>query len=195
MTFLISYVNLAITFILASPFFFEKLRLNKNNELRSLSAMLCVVRPYGHLLMNTANLCLFLIIGIEFPIIAWLFWVSLQLILTWDIDTNPRLHLTALLFYIAMLLTFWINVAWRYDFTLKLIPIWIFTALFAIIWFINWIHQRSSVQHNTEQFYWKYASLQSFVELLWILTISITFFLYEKMIKDDYELKSSYINI
>jgi len=195
MSFLISYVNLSITFFLSLPYFFKRFRCNEDDELRSLSALLCRIRPYGHLLMNTANLCLFLIIGIEYPLIAWLFWLSLQLILTWDIDTHPRLHLSALLLYISMLLTFWVNVSLRYNWTLILLPIWILTASFSLVWFYNWWNGKSVYRSSTESFEWKFASLQSFVELLWILSISLSFFFYEKMIKEDLHLKSSYYSI
>jgi len=145
--------------------------------------------------MNVANLCLFLIIGIEYPLLAWLFWLSLQLIITWDIDTNPKLHLSALLFYIAMLLAFWVHVCLRYDWFMPLIPIWVLTGLFSLVWLYNSIYQKTIVKSNTEIIIWRYGSLQSFVELLWIMSISLSFFFYEKMLKEEFQMKSTYYQI
>lgn len=193
--FLLSYVNLAICFLLFLPFLFTKFRLNHENAIRSLSGMLCVIRPYGHLLMNVANLCLFLIISIEYPWIAWVFWLSLQLIITFDIDQNPMFHLAALLFYIAMLITFWIHIVIKYDWLYYTIQIWILTGIFCMLWFYNMWTGRQWEQSGVAQFYWNYSSLQSVVELMWITCIVVTFFLYEKMIREEHQLKSTSIDI
>jgi hypothetical protein len=193
--FLLSYVNIAICALLSLPFFYRKYRVNDYNAIRSLSAMLCEIRPYGHLLMNVANLCLFLIISIEFPLIAWLFWISLQLIITFDIDRAPYFHLTSLIFYIAMLITFWIYIVLKYDWLYYTIQIWVFTGVFCLVWFYNMWTGKRWEQSGVAQFYWNYSSMQSVIELIWILCISITFFLYEKMIREKYDMKSSSISI
>lgn len=193
--FLLSYITVIISFLLAIPFLFKNLRINNENAIRSLSGMLCVIRPYGHLLMNTANLCLFLIISIEYPWIAWVFWISLQLIITFDIDTNPWLHLAALLFYITMLITFWIHICLKYDWLMYTLQIWIFTGLFCLIWLYNMWTGRQWEESGIVQFRWKYNSLQSVVELCWIAAIVVTFFLYEKKIKEEYGMKSYAVSI
>lgn len=207
--FLLSYVLIGSYFVMLWPYGFKSLRLNENGEIRSISAMICQLRPVGHFLMSLMNLIVFEIISLEHKEVAWAYWCALQLVLCFDMDENQKLHLLFLLVYIAMLLLFWGFVTANHDIVNWVIPMWVLTGLFTTIWFFNmllaWYHARrkppawrdllGSAKQPLQPERWKYESLQSVVEILWVGSVGIATWRYEYILRSDLGVKSDSYSI
>lgn len=205
--FLLSYPLLGCYGLMLWPFWYRSLRLDENNEIRSISAMICQLKPLGHFVMSLANLLVFEVMSLEHKEVAWAYWVALQLVLCFDIDENQSLHFLFLLVYIVMLMLFWGLVARQYDLWVWLLPLWIATGLFTSVWFFNmllaWYKARPVKKQGIAFKFdmipgerriaperWKYESLQSVTEILWVGTVALATWRYEYVLRSEHGIKS-----
>ena len=206
--FLLSYVLCCSYAIVLLPYLWREYRLNEYEEIRSISSMICQFRPLGHFFLSLGNLLMFEIMTLEHKEIAWVYWCALQLVLCFDIDRHTDWHFFWLLVYIAMLSAFWGVVCTQHNFWLTASGMWGATAAFSLVWFYNMMigwygfNVRSKtgfkmpnlVDYNhgviTKEERWPYASVQSTVEILWVASVLVTTFFYEKMLREEKGLKS-----
>ena len=99
------------------------------------------IQAAGPFPLSLGNLVLFEIMVLEFKEVAWVFWVFLQGVAAFDVDTHKRWHFVCLFFYIVLLLIFWGLVCHRHSLWLEASSLWIMTGLFSLTWFI--IHRIS----------------------------------------------------
>ena len=207
MVFILSYVLAGAYFLLLFPFLFKEYRINpETGHVRSISAMICQFRPLGHFFMSLGNLMLFEIITLEYKNIAWAYWASLQLVLCFDIDQYKLWHFVFLLTYIFLLLFFWGNVCQQHNFWVQASGMWIMTGLFSLTWLLNMVEQQyrkappksklfSSMLVDTpkrpiDPDEWRFESLQSIFEILWVMSVIATTAVYEYDLKTKYNITS-----
>lgn len=218
--FILSYVLVGCYFVMLWPFMYSKLRLDEDNEIRSISAMICQLKPLGHFVMSLGNLILFEVMSLEHKEIAWAYWVALQLVLCFDVDEYKQLHFLFLLLYIVMLMLFWGLVTTQHDLWVWTLPLWISTGLFTMVWFFNMMLEWWMTQKNTRYNIrggvgkmwvnlleakdlnpkpkperWKYHSLQSTVEIIWVGMVVLATWRYEYILRKDLDIKSDSYSI
>lgn len=186
---MLSWVLVTLAIIMFIPYLFREFRCNRHGCVRSVSGMIVRFRPLGHFTMSLANLIVFEIFLIEHKEVAWLYWVALQLVLSFDIDEYPVLHFTFLLCYIAMLTAFWAIVCVRHNFWEETAVLWASTGAFSLVWLLN----MTSNQRSEET--WPYQSLQAVMELIWVISLVVCTFLYEKMMREENNVRSTAVNI
>jgi hypothetical protein len=200
----LSYFLWGLLILIFLPNFNTTWSINKDTGgLRTLSGLLCQIRPYGHMFMNTGNLLIFLILSLDtndtLQAAAWVHWLSLQFILTFDVDVKTNLHFSALALYIAISLTFWIVVSQNYGLWTNTIPVFVTTALFAFIFLYN--HYKMTTKTVTEYDIDNkpktrqveiipYHTLQSLLEWAWIATDVYMIYKYEEYMRTNFQVKS-----
>jgi hypothetical protein len=201
--FLLSYVLCGTYAIVLIPYAWEKYRL-KNGHIISLSGMICNFKPLGHFFMSLGNLMMFEIMTLEHKEIAWVYWCALQLVLCFDIDDHENWHFFWLLIYIAMLCLFWGVVCQQHDFWVQASALWVTTGVFSLVWLYNMLmgtYQQKKTRvidlplletrgASKQEVWWPRNSEQSVAELLWIASLLVTTFLYEKMLREEKGLTS-----
>jgi hypothetical protein len=200
----LSYFLWGLLILIFLPNFNTNWSINKDSGgLRTLSGLICQIRPYGHMLMNTGNLLIFLILSLDqndtLQAAAWVHWLSLQFILTFDVDVKTTLHFIALILYIAISLTFWIVVSQNHGLWTNSIPVFITTGLFVLIflynhWNLKMIEIKEIGIDNKEKTkkveVIPLHSLQSLLEWAWIATDVYMIYKYELYMKDTFGVKS-----
>lgn len=182
-----SYVLIGTLVLMLLPYLWPSLRYNRHEELRSLSGIICQLRPFGHFFMSLGNLLLFLILSLDDEkIIAWLHWATLQLVLSFDVDEFPKTHFVSLAAYIALLFAFWAQTCKKYDFWTEAIPLFVTTGLFVLL-----------MAYHVALFgcysRWRFQSLQSVLELSWIACNVYLVFTYENFLREEHGIKPSVV--
>lgn len=206
MVFILSYVLAGAYGIVLFPFLFKRYRLDPDtDEIRSISAMICQFRPLGHFVMSLGNLMLFEIMTLEYKSVAWAYWVALQLVLSFDIDEYKFWHFLFLLVYIAMLLLFWGQVCQDHGMWVQASGLWVTTGLFSLTWLANMLIVQYKLTYRPRRQYmsgllkplepedperWKYHSLQSTFEILWVMAVIATTGVYEYDLKVNHNISS-----
>lgn len=209
MVFILSYVLAGSYFIILFPFLFKEYRVNtETGNIRSISSMICQFRPLGHFFMSLGNLMLFEIMTLEYKDVAWAYWAALQLVLCFDIDQYKLWHFVFLLVYIFLLLYFWGNVCQHHDYWVKASGLWVMTGLFSLTWLINMVDQQyrktrpkpsskmfasllvESPPQSMDDNEWRFGSLQSVFEILWVMSVIATTAVYEYDMKTKYNITS-----
>jgi len=207
MVFILSYVLAGAYSIILFPFLFREYRVNpENGNIRSISSMICQFRPLGHFFMSLGNLMLFEIMTLEYKDVAWAYWAALQLVLCFDIDQYKLWHFVFLLTYIFLLLYFWGNVCQRHEYWVKASGLWIMTGLFSLTWLVNMVDERyrkTKPKPTSKMFVsllvdakpvdddeWRFGSLQSIFEILWVMSVIATTAVYEYDMKTQFNITS-----
>lgn len=209
MVFILSYVLAGAYVVILFPFLFKEYRVNEETgNIRSISSMICQFRPLGHFFMSLGNLMLFEIMTLEYKDVAWAYWAALQLVLCFDIDQYKLWHFVFLLVYIFLLLYFWGNVCQHHDFWVKASGMWVMTGLFTLTWLVNMVDQQyrknkpkpsskmfasllvESQPAHMDDNEWRFGSLQSIFEILWVMSVIATTAVYEYDMKTKYNMTS-----
>jgi hypothetical protein len=182
----LSYFLYASLGAMLLPYISYTIRVNETtNSIRSLSGVIAKLRPYGHFLMSLGNLLIFLVLSMDTQIyVAWIQWVFLQLVLAFDVDQYKAVHGFFVSSYVAFVVLFWIRTCQRYD-------LWqyagtpVASSLLFILLFIYNAYNRNPVTGATPL-----GSLQSLVELVWIVSNAVLVGRYEEYIHVNYNVTS-----
>lgn len=181
---LLSYFLFATLGLVLIPYLNKEMRYNRCGALRSLSGLICQVKPYGHFLMSLGNLLIFLILSLDNQkAIAWFHWVFLQLVLSFDVDDHEWWHFFFLTCYIAMVLTYWARCCAKYDLWWDGVPVFVTSGLFSLIFLYN----------QYKYYYFNqlpYHTLQSLVELAWIISNVVLAYKFESYLLSNQGVKS-----
>lgn len=173
---LLSHVLIATTVVMFLPYLRPTFAFNRYGQLRSISGLICQLKPFGHFFMSLANLLIFLILSMEFELVAWLYWVAFQLILSFDVDEYPLGHFLSLMTYIGLLLYFWYEACSRHGLWTEAIPLFVSSGLFALLVLFNLVRFGPKSP-------WPYQTVQSLIEIAWVCCCVYLIYKYEELLQ------------